>query len=518
MHGANPRSPWEVLVSVHDLTLVTLLGASVLLVAVIAVRLSARTGMPSLLLYLGLGLLLGETSAAAGFSDYGLTTALGYAALVVILIEGGLGTEWKTIRPAVAPAATLATVGTLASVAVVAAAAHLLFGTEWQRAVMLGAIVSSTDAAAVFSVLRNVPIPSRLRGMLEAESGFNDAPVLIIVVTVAGMIDGTNDHSIPFLFALGVFELAGGAVAGLAVGWLGKSVLNRIALPSAGLYPIAVMAFAVLAYGVSTLVHMNGFIACYICALVLGNAHLPHRQAVRGFAEGMGWLAQIGLFVMLGVVVAPGLLMEGLVEALIIGAVLLLVARPVSVLVAIPWFGYGWREMGFLSWAGLRGAVPIVLATIPAAGNTPGTQGYLETVFVLVIVFTLLQAPSLGLVARALGVVDTAPRDLELDSSPLERMGARIMQVSVGPTSQLHGVSILELRLPEGAQVSLVMRGDDATVPSPGTVLRHGDELLVVVTDAVRSATEERLRNVSHGGRLAAWETPDGVVHGQGYH
>lgn len=491
--------------NVHDLNAGALGVSIVLLAAVLAVRVGARTGMPSLLLYLALGVALGESGLGVQFENFELSTVLGYAALVVILAEGGLTTSWRNIRDAVLPAALLATVGTVVSVVVVALVAHHVLGMDWDIALLTGATVSSTDAAAVFSVLRRVPLPPRLTGMLEAESGFNDAPVVIMVVAVSELASG-GSHGSPAELALrAVLELVGGTAMGLAVGWLGQVLLRNLALPSSGLYPIAVLALCFLAYGSASTAHASGFIACYLTGLVLGNSGLPHRQAVRGFAEGLGWLAQIGLFVMLGLLVSPETLLDHAVPAIVIGTVLLLVARPLSVLASVVWFRTGWRDMAFLSWAGLRGAVPIVLTTIPVAQHTQGSSGLFETVFVLVIVFTLVQAPTLPRVARLLGLIDDAPRDLELDSSPLESMRARIMQVQVGETSALHGVSLLELRLPRDTNVTLILRGGKPIVPSPTTRLRHGDSVLLVTPDEVRAQAEDRLREVSSGGRLAAW-------------
>jgi potassium/hydrogen antiporter len=492
-------------VDVDDLGRVLLGGSLVLLLAVGAVRLSTRTGTPSLLLYLGLGILLGESGLGIAFEDFGLTTVLGYAALAVILAEGGLTTRWESIRSAVLPAGILATVGTAVSVLVVAGAAHLLLGLDWVQAFLLGAVVASTDAAAVFSVLRVVPLPRRLAGMLEAESGFNDAPVVILVVALSAAADGEELHSPAVVVLEAGAELAGGAAIGLGLGWLGARMLRSVALPSSGLYPIAVMAFCLLSYGTASVAHTSGFLAVYLAALVLGNADLPHRPTVRGFAEGLGWIAQIGLFVLLGLLVSPGELLDQVVPALVIGGVLLLVARPLSVLASVSWLGYSWRDQVFLSWAGLRGAVPIVLATIPVQLQAPGTEGLFELVFVLVVVFTLVQAPTLPRVASRLRLAADAPQDLEVESSPLGAIDAQVLTVGVGPGSRLHGMEMFELRLPKGAGVSLVVRDGASFVPQPGTRLRRGDQLMVVCPGPVRTLTEKRLHVLSREGRLAQW-------------
>ncbi|MEY9936275.1 potassium/proton antiporter [Streptacidiphilus sp. MAP5-3] len=490
--------------SVHRLDLLLLLFSLVLLVAVAAVRLSSRSGLPSLLLYLGIGVLLGHDGIGSiTFDNAELTQVLGYAALVVILAEGGLGTRWSDIKPSVPAAAVLATIGTAISVGVVAVGAHLLTGADWRVSLLLGAVVSSTDAAAVFSVLRRVPLPSRLSGLLEAESGFNDAPVVILVVAfaTAGPIDSWY-----VLTGTVIAELAIGVVVGLVVGRLGALTLRHVALPSSGLYPIAVVALTILAYAGGALLDGSGFLATYICALLLGNARLPHGPATRGFAEGLAWIAQISMFVMLGLLVNPHTMADAIVPALVVGLVLVLAARPASVLLTLTPFRITWREQVLLSWAGLRGAVPIVLATIPVVHKVPGADQLFNTVFLLVVVFTLLQGPTLPWLARGLRISDSAHADdLEVESAPLERLHGHLLSVSVGPESRLAGVEISELRLPKGAAVTLIVRGGESFVPGPTTLLRHGDDLLVVATDQVRDRAERRIRAVDQGGKLAGW-------------
>jgi len=499
-------------VDVERLNQVLLIGASVLLVAIVAVRLSTRTGLPSLLLYVGLGLLLGEDAIGIRFSSEELAQTLGYAALVIILAEGGLTTSWPMIRRAIPVAAALATVGVAVSVAVTGVAAHLLLDVDWQFALLLGAVVSSTDAAAVFSVLRRLPVRPRLAGILEAESGFNDAPVVILVVALstAGTLDGDD---LGHILQLLVLELAIGAVVGLAVGRLGAEAVRRVALPSSGLYPLAVLALAVLAYAAASRLHGSGFLAVYLAALVLGNSRLPHRPATRGFAEGLAWLAQIGLFIMLGLLATPSELGSAVLPALSVGLALVLLARPLSVLVstALPLraFRVSWAGRAFLSWAGLRGAVPIVMATVPVVEKVPRSEHLFNVVFVLVVLYTLIQGPSLPWLARRLGVAAGAEAvDFDLEVAPLDRLGADMLLVRIPPDSHLHGVEVFELRLPPGANVALIVREGKTIVPGATTLLRHGDELLVVTPAHSRMATERRLRSVSRYGRLAGWVRP----------
>jgi cell volume regulation protein A len=493
-------------VTIDRLGTVLLLGTVVLLVAVVAVQLTTRSGLPSLLLYLGLGLLLGERGLGLRFDDAELAGVLGYCALILILAEGGLTTRWDAIRPGVTAAGVLATAGVCVSIGVVAVTARLLLDLDWPLALLVGAVVSPTDSAAVFSVLRGVPLPERLVGLLEAESGFNDAPVVIAVVALTEVAGGRSSPSWWWLAGEAALELAVGALVGLAIGRVGVWLLARVALPASGLYPVAVLGLAFAAYGTAASLHGSGFLATYLCALVLGNVRLPHGAAVRGFAQGLGWLAQIGLFVLLGLLVDPARLPAQVLPAIIVGLVLLLLARPLSVLASVGPFRIPPREQVFLSWAGLRGAVPIVLATVPMAQRLPGSTRLFDLVFVLVVVFTLLQAPTLPLVARRLGIgAEVVTTNLDVESSPLGALDADVIYVRVGPGSRLHGVEIFELRLPDRANITLVIRGDGAFVPQPNTMLRHGDDLIVVAAAAVREQAERRLREVSAGGKLADW-------------
>jgi cell volume regulation protein A len=481
-------------------------GGVVLLASVLAVRVSIRLGLPSLLLYLAIGVLLGEAGFGIRFDNPGLTQSLGLAALVMILAEGGLTTRWSAVKPSLGIGIVLSTVAVVVSIAVTGAALHWLLGLDWRLALLWGAVLSSTDAAAVFSVLRTAGIGKRLVGALELESGINDAPAYIAVVVLA---EGTTvDWTLPFL---AVYELAAGLAIGLAFGWLGGIALRRAALPATGLYPLATVAVCVVAYSSGQLLHASGLLATYVAALVLGNSRLPHRSDTLSFAEGLGWLAQIGLFVLLGLFASPSRLLETLVPGLVAGAVVLLLARPISVVLSMLPFRLPWREQAFLSWAGLRGAVPIVLAMIPLSEGLPGAQRLVDAVFVLVIVLTLLQGATLGPLARWLGLSKKSEAyELDVDSAPLDELGAELLQVRIQPGSKLHGVYLSELRLPVGATVSLVVREGTGFTPQKTSRLQERDQLLVVTTAEVRDDVERRLRAVDRAGRLARWRGESG--------
>jgi cell volume regulation protein A len=493
-----------VTLDVHTLDQVLLVGTGVLLLAILAVRLSVGVGLPSLLVYLLMGVALGESGPGGlGFDNAEVAHALGFAALILILAEGGLTTPWPEIRPVMRMGVSLATIGVAVSVLVMALFAHYALGLSWQIAILLGAITSPTDAAAVFSVLRRVPLPRKLTGTLEAESGLNDAPTVVLVT----LVSASTQHG-PLYFAGEIlWELSVGTIVGLVVGFGGAWLLRRVALPSSGLYPLAVLSFTVLAYDGSASLHGSGFASVYVAALILGNAELPHRAATRSFSEGVAWLAQIGLFVMLGLLVNPDRIhLETVGIAIVAGLGLTLLARPISVAVASLVQPMPARELAFISWAGLRGAVPIVLATIPLAEAVDGSTQLFDIVFVIVVIYTLLTGPTLPLVAKVLKVARRSePRDLDVEAAPLERIAADLLQVTISPKSLMHGVEVGELRLPPGSSVALIVRDSKTLVPERRTVLRHGDEILVVTPRKQRVATEKRLRAVSVGGRLAQW-------------
>lgn len=489
-----------------DVNALMLIGAAVLLVAVLSARLAAKLGLPSLLIFLIVGMLLEPFGIR--LDDPALAHELGFAALVLILGEGGLTTKWADIRKALTLATLLATVGVCVSIAVVAVFAHGVLGLPPATAMLIGAVTAPTDSAAVFSVLRSVPLPARLKAVLEGESGLNDAPIVLLVGVATSLSLGDAAHGGVGEIALHVVvEFVGGLLLGAVIGWLGRQMLLHVALPASGLYPLAIMGTIVLAYGLGNLGHVSGFAAVYACAVLLGNSTLPHRATTQSFAEGVGWIAQIALFVMLGMLAKPDRLdASAVVGGLVLGAWVTFVARPLSVLVCAIWERMPIREQMFISWAGLRGAVPIIMATVPLAAGTPHAAQIFDVVLVFVTVFTLIQAPTLPWVARKLGVThgDEAV-DIDVEIGPLDRISADFMAVAIPEKSRLAGVTIKELRLPTLTVVALIVR-DGAPIPVTAlTTLRPGDELMIVVPARDRHRVEERLARISTGGRLASW-------------
>jgi cell volume regulation protein A len=339
------------------------------------------------------------------------------------------------------------------------------------------------------------------------ESGINDAPVYIAVVLLAA-----GDSLRWWTPLLVGYELLVGALVGAALGFAGAWTLRRAALPATGLYPLASIAVCVLAFAAGQGLHASGFLATYLAGLVLGNARLPHRGDTVSFAEGLGWLAQIGLFVLLGLYASPARLPGVLIPALVVGAVLVVLARPLSVAVALTPLRVPWREQAFLSWSGLRGAVPIVLALIALTRGFSGAQRLVDVVFVLVVLLTVVQGITLPLVVRWLGLSRPEQgREMEVDAAALDDMHAELLQIRVPRPSRLHGVYLSELRLPSGAVVSLVVRDGKGFTPQLTTRLEEGDQLLVVTTAGNRDRAEQRIRAVHRAGRLARWRGESGA-------
>ena len=480
-----------------------LVCAAVVLLAVLGVRVAGRLGIPGLLLYLALGLVLGWLFPSVGVEDAQLATVLGYTALAIILAEGGLTTSLTDLRPVLWPSLTLATVGVAVSIAVVAGALLVFTEIDTRVALLMGAVLAATDAAAVFSVLRRLRLHPRLRSLLEGEAGFNDAPVVVLVVVLS-----TGDLSRWWQVPLVVLaEIAGGAVVGILIGLAARWVLPRLALPSVGLYPIAVFALLAMSYGAASVLHASGFMAVYVAAILVGSAGaLPHRQSVIGFAEGLAWAAQIGLFVMLGLLASLDELAAAALPAAVAGVALVLLARPLAAVVSLVPFRLPARWVAFVSVAGLRGAVPIVFAAIPLGLGVGDARIVFDATLILVVVLTLLQTPVLPWLGRRLGVdVGWQAQQLQVESAPLDGMDASLLGVDIDTGSRLAGLYVADLRLPPGAAVSLVVRDGTGFVPDAFTRFRPGDRMLVVATEKCRRDAVRRLRLISRDGRLAGW-------------
>ena len=495
--------------SLQQLYLALLIGGLVLLASIVGTRVASRVGFPSLLLFLLVGVVLGEDGLGLRFDDAELARNIGTAALAVILVEGGLTTWFTDIRKVLAPAAALATIGVVISTVVTAAGAHLLLRIDWQLALLLGAIVSSTDAAAVFSVLRVLPLPRVLPVCLRPSPDSTMRP-LRFSYSCSVWCPSCSSQRVrsPFWYTNSLAAPRSGWPSGVSV--LSHCAASRCRHPACTRSQLSGWRWSRSPPPVAL---MPAVSSPLLAAVVLANSGLPHRSATRSFAEGVGWLAQIGLFVLLGLLVNPSELAGDVVAAIVVGLVLLLVARPLSVVGSLGWFRIPWREQVFLSWAGLRGAVPIVLATFPIVAGVADSYRLLNIVFMLVVVFTLVQGPSLRPIARWLGLISReATREIQVEVAPLDMLDAELLTMTVQPPSRLHNVTILELRLPEPAVITLIIRDGRTFVPIPDTRIETGDELLIVTTSKTRAAAESRLRAVSRRGKLAHWFDEYGEV------
>ena len=455
-----------------------LLAGTLLLVGVIASGLAARFRIPSLLLFLGLGMLVADDGfALVRFDDAALAQNIATVALVVILFEGGLGTEPAAFRSAGIPAGLLATVGVAITAGVVAGAGWLLLDLDATTALLLGSVIASTDAAAVFSALRSEPLPTRTRQLLQLESGIND-PVAVLMTI--GMVevwrsDPTAWDWTQFLAA----QLGVGVVVGLGVGWLGRSVLALVTGPAASSLGVVTLAIAAISYGTAAIAGGSGFLAVYLTGAVVASA----RRSARGvlyFHEGLAATAQGVLFLLLGMLVFPSKLLDNLDAAIIIAAALIVLARPLAVLSVLTWSRTPLRRMTVISWAGLRGAVPVVLATIPFTAGHPDGALIFDVTFVVVLLSVAVQGPTVGLVARRLGVVAEERLTVRPEIVPVDALDADLVEITVPIGSRLDAMSLRDSPPPGGSRVAVIRRHDETIVPDGDTRLAADDVLLVI--------------------------------------
>ena len=471
--------------TMDDLELWMLAAAALVLLAIIASKLSARSGVPVVVLFLAVGMLAGSDGPGnIAFEDYDVTRNVGVVALAYILFAGGFATRWSDVRSVVRPAVSLATIGVVVTAVVTGTATMWVFNVSWREGLLLGAIVSSTDAAAVFAVLRSAdaPVPSRARGLLEMESGFNDPMAVFLTITLIDVVTEHNTSSLPELLVQFVGEMALGVLVGLGAGWVASRPLNRLQLEFEGLYPVLTVSVVALVYAATARIGGSGFLAVYLAGLVIGNSQIVHRRSLMRFLDAVAWLMQIGMFLVLGLLVFPSDLPSIALRALAITAVLVLVARPLATFVSLALSGFGVRERLLVSWLGLRGAVPIVLATFPVAENVRGAHTLFDVVFFVVLVSVLVQGTTLAPVARALGVGGPAAEGAT-DPAALERVGDALHEVRVSPASEAAGRPIVDLQLPAGVLVVLVSRDGERFIPQGSTVVRSGDRLLLLADD-----------------------------------
>ncbi|MFL5695058.1 MAG: potassium/proton antiporter [Ktedonobacteraceae bacterium] len=388
-----------------------LLASSVLLLlSILAWKVASRLGIPALLLFLGIGMLAGsEGLGGIYFDDAFVAQSVGVVALAFILFAGGLDTQWQAVRPALAGALALSTIGVLLTALIVALFAVVILHFSFLEGLLLGSIISATDAASVFSVLgaRNLHLKGRLLPLLELESGSNDPMAVFLTIGLTNLL--INPHESVFtLILLFVQEMAVGAICGLLLGWGAILLISRLNLDVEGLYPVLTIALVLLTYGLTATLGGSGFLAVYLAGLLLGNSTVQHVDRLTRFHDGIAWLMEIGMFLILGLLVFPSRLPAVAVSGLLITAVVIFLARPVSVLITFLPVKMSFQEKLFISWVGLRGATPIVLATFPLLAGIPKAAFLFDLVFFVVLASVLLQGTSVPLVAKRLGVITSS--------------------------------------------------------------------------------------------------------------
>jgi cell volume regulation protein A len=453
-------------------------------VSVVFSRASQRTGVPIALLFILVGMMAGsEGLGRIYFEDYRFAFRVGVVALALILFDGGLNTPLAAVRRAAAPAGLLATAGVAGTAVLVAVAAQWL-GLDWPEALLVGAVVSSTDAAAVFAVLRGsgLQLKRRLGVTLEVESGIND-PVAVILTTVLTQNLLTPGSAAGLRIPLEILvQLAVGAAVGIGVGYGGRQLLSRLSLPSGGLYPVVTLALALFAFGAGTVLHGSGFLSVYLAGLLLGNGPLPYRTGLLRVHDALAWLSQVGMFLILGLLVYPSRLLDVAGVGLAIAVLLAFVVRPLVVTVCLLPFRYPRHEVLYIGWVGLRGAVPIVLATIPVLAGAPGAGRLFDIVFFIVVASALVPGATVAWVTQKLGLQTKEPPApqavLAIESrQPLQ---GELMSFYIDEALVVTGMPVEQLPLPEDSAVTLILRNNRLLPPTPGTTLQPGDHVHVI--------------------------------------
>lgn len=458
--------------------------AVLLLISIFSSKLSLKYGIPALLIFLGIGMIFGSDGLnVIHFDDYQLAQSLGIIALIYILFSGGLDTRWDKTRPVVLPGILLSTIGVLISSLVVGYFASLILDVNLLAGMLLGAIVSSTDAAAVFSVLRSKSIgfKYRLRELIEFESGTNDPMAIFLTM---GLVQYMTTPAMTWssFLSLFVMQMSIGLAAGLLMGKIITWLINKANLGYDGLYPVLALSFVPLIYAGTDLVGGSGFLAVYLAGLVMGNSAFVHQRSLMNFFDGVGWLMQICMFLTLGLLVFPAQILAVASEGFLIALALILLARPLSVFLSLLFTGVSYKAKAMISWVGLRGAVPIIMATFPLVAGLEQAELFFSIVFFVVVTSVAIQGPTISWVSRLLKVyspIKTKTRyPIELEPSIDTKAALKEVEIIEGDFAS--GRQILELGLPDNVLVTLINREGKFLVPKGSTVIQNHDKLLIL--------------------------------------
>jgi potassium/hydrogen antiporter len=464
-----------------------LIAGILLLASIVASKATGRLGVPSLLVFLLIGMLAGsEGPGGIYFDDPALTRSLGVGALAFILFSAGLDTNWSYVRPARWGAISLATVGVALTALLVGWIATVLLGFSLLEGFLLGATVSSTDAAAVFAILRSkgVGLRGQIKPLIELESASND-PMAIFLTTAFITLLQSPETSVAALVPMFIRQMIVGALFGYLFGRLSVHIINRINLEYDGLYPVVTIAVVLIIYSATDLVGGNGFLAVFLAGLVLGNDAFIHKRSLLRFHDGLAWLMQIAMFLTLGLLVFPSRLVPIAGQGLLLSIFLILVARPVGVFISLLPAQFDLRDKAMVGWVGLRGAVPIILATFPLLAGIPAASRIFDLVFFIVLTSVLVQGSSIPLVARWLRVdvpLHVRPRS-PLEFEPAAGITGDLVEIEILPGSYADGKRIVDLDLPPGALFVLLGRDQNFVVPSGNSMLEAGDVVTLLADD-----------------------------------
>ncbi|BCX04821.1 MAG: K+/H+ antiporter [Candidatus Roseilinea sp.] len=475
-----------------------LIVAGLLALSVLASKASGVLGVPSLVLFLAIGMLAGsEGLGGIYFDDARLAQAVGVVAFIFILFSGGLDTAWIEVRPVLKHGLALATVGVLITALAVGLFATAVLGFSLLEGLLFGAVISSTDAAAVFSLMRMraTRLAGNLEPLIELESGSNDPMAVFLTIGMISLLTtpGASVLSLVPMFAL---QMSLGAAFGLVIGYLGVRVMNRIRLQADGLYVVITIAIVLVAYSATTLAGGNGFLAVYLCGLYMGNQDFIHKRSLSRFHDGLAWLMQIAMFLTLGLLVFPSQLLPLTGVALLSAAFLVFVARPAAVLLSLFWARMSLRELALVSWVGLRGAAPIILATFPLVAGLPQAALIFNLVFFVVLTSVLLQGTTVSLVANWLGLNLPEERRPPPTIRLIDGSRARPIDIRISATSPAVGKQIVDLHLPHGALIVLITRNGNHIVPTGSTVIEANDTLTLLASkEDAESARQQILKS-----------------------
>lgn len=492
--------------------LILVVGA-LLAVALGASLLAGRLRVPGLITFLGIGMLVGNDGLGwIDFSDYEVARVAGVVGLALILFEGGLAIEYRELRTVALPATLLALFGTILTAALTGLAAAWLLNLTLLEGLLIGSIVAGTDGAAVFAIMRGSTIRRRLARTLEGEAGLNDPVAVLLVLALIELIT-TPGYGTVDVLVLFFEELIIGGLVGVTIGWLGVQALSRAKLASAGLFPVASLAIAAVAFGGADSLHGSGFLAVFLCGVVLGDGEIPAQRIIATFHEGLAWVAQLGLFLTLGLLVSPSQLPEVALAGTLLALLSAVIARPLAVLIVLGRLDFTIPERLVLGWAGLRGAVPVVLATFPVIAGVTHSVEFFNIVFFAVVVSTVLQAATFEPFAKWLGVTTqqrAIPAPL-METSAVRRLGAEVVQFAVRADDAIVGLAVRDLDLPRDALLNLVVQNDTAIPPRGSTVIHAGDELHMLVRQEAFGDLEPLLERWRQGPMKRPARRPIGV-------